>query len=140
MDVDIDAEDGVTMIDYIWLSSFCLGIVLFAGLMSGLTVGMLSIDTLALELKMRNGTDYERKAAAKLLPVISNHHLLMVSLLLANAAAMEALPIFVHMMLNELQSVIASAIAILFLGEIIPMSITTGPNQIAIDSKCLCIV
>ena len=140
MDVDIDAEDGVTMIDYIWLSSFCLGIVLFAGLMSGLTVGMLSIDTLALELKMRNGTDYERKAAAKLLPVISNHHLLMVSLLLANAAAMEALPIFVHMMLNELQSVIASAIAILFLGEIIPMSITTGPNQIAISSKCLCIV
>ena len=140
MDVDIDAEDGVTMIDYIWLSSFCLGIVLFAGLMSGLTVGMLSIDTLALELKMRNGTDYERKAAAELLPVISNHHLLMVSLLLANAAAMEALPIFVHMMLNELQSIIASAIAILFLGEIIPMSITTGPNQIAIASKCLCIV
>merc|ERR1719264_400393 len=129
MDAD---EDGVDWTDYLILSSFCLLIVLFAGLMSGLTVGMLSIDTLSLEMKTRTGTDYERKSAAKLLPVVRNHHLLMVSLLLANAAAMEALPIFMHMMFGELSAIIISAFLIFTLGEIIPMSITTGPNQIGI--------
>jgi len=32
-----------------------------AGLMSGLTVGYLSIDELVLELKIKNGTDEEKK-------------------------------------------------------------------------------
>lgn len=35
--------------------------MLFAGLMSGLTVGYLSIDTLVLELKLKNGTESEKK-------------------------------------------------------------------------------
>jgi len=35
--------------------------VLFAGLMAGLTVGYLSIDTLVLELKLKNGTEKEKR-------------------------------------------------------------------------------
>ena len=36
-----------------------LGLTLFAGLMSGLTVGYLSIDELVLEMKLKNGTPQE---------------------------------------------------------------------------------
>ena len=43
------------------VSLFCLGLVLFAGLMAGLTVGYLSIDTLVLELKLKNGTEKEKR-------------------------------------------------------------------------------
>lgn len=35
---------------------------LFAGLCSGLTVGYLSIDSLTLELKLKNGTEEEVRA------------------------------------------------------------------------------
>lgn len=38
-----------------------LFLILFAGLMSGLTVGYLSIDELVLELKLKNGTGKEKK-------------------------------------------------------------------------------
>ena len=125
----MDVEDyEPTIEDYIWLSCISLFLVCFAGLMSGLTVGMLSIDSLSLELKTRNGTEYERQAAAKVLPIIHNHHLLMVSLLLSNAAAMEALPIFLHQRFSEFESICISAVLILFLAEILPLAITTGPN------------
>ena len=38
-----------------------LGLTLFAGLMSGLTVGYLSIDELVLEMKLKNGTAQEMR-------------------------------------------------------------------------------
>jgi len=45
-----------------WLYSLiATGLTLLAGLMSGLTVGYLSIDELVLELKIKNGNDEERK-------------------------------------------------------------------------------
>lgn len=44
---------------------FCVGfagfLTLFAGMMSGLTVGYLSIDELVLELKSQNGTEEEKR-------------------------------------------------------------------------------
>ena len=45
---------------WIFLAS-SIGLTLLAGLMSGLTVGYLSIDELVLELKIKNGTEEERK-------------------------------------------------------------------------------
>jgi len=36
-------------------------LTLIAGLMSGLTIGYLSIDELVLELKIKNGTEEEKK-------------------------------------------------------------------------------
>lgn len=39
----------------------CAGLILFAGLMSGLNMGYLSIDTLVLELKLKNGTEREKR-------------------------------------------------------------------------------
>ncbi len=65
----------------------------FAGAMSGLTVGYLSIDDLVLELKTQTGSDEEKEYAKQLLPILSRRHWLLVTLLVSNAFAMETLPI-----------------------------------------------
>lgn len=47
--------------------SACL--VLFAGLMSGLTLGLMSLDTVELEVLRRSGTEREKRHAERILPV-----------------------------------------------------------------------
>ncbi len=104
----------------------------FAGLMSGLTVGYLSIDKLELEIKMEYGTAAEKKAGATILPVLLKHHWLLVTLLLCNAAAMEALPIFLDAIMPSFWAIIVSVTAVLFFGEVIPQAVCTGPSQMMI--------
>jgi CBS domain containing-hemolysin-like protein len=127
-------------------SQFCLFsagslfLVLFAGCMSGLTVGLMSIDELELEMKLTNGTDIEKKQARKVFDILSNHHLLLVTLLVANAAAMETLPIFLDYMFSTVLAVILSVTFVLFFGEVIPQALCTGPNQLTIASKLVPVV
>lgn len=75
--------------------TICIGLVCFAGIAAGCTMGILSLDHLTLNLKMLEGTPSERQWAASVLPVVQRHHHLLVALLLCNACANEALPIFV---------------------------------------------
>ncbi|KAH1218166.1 DUF21 domain-containing protein [Glycine max] len=67
-------------------------LVLFAGLMSGLTLGLMSLSLVDLEVLAKSGTPQDRKHAAKILPVVRNQHLLLCTLLICNAAAMEIIP------------------------------------------------
>ena len=57
-------------------------------------MGLLSLEPFALRLKELEGTPAEKLAAKKILPVVQRHHHLLVALLLVNAGANEALPIF----------------------------------------------
>jgi CBS domain containing-hemolysin-like protein len=106
----------------------------FAGTMSGLTVGYLSIDSLVLEIKMTNGTDTEKYYAEKIYRLVANHHWLLVTLLLCNSFACEAMPIFLSKLVSEMMAVILSVTVLLFVGEIIPQALCTGPNQMKIAS------
>lgn len=103
--------------------------------MSGLTVGYLSIDELALELKSINGTEEEKANSKIIQDVLSSRHKLLVTLLLSNAAAMEALPIYLHYLVPEWAAILVSIILVFFMGEVIPQALCTGPNQIKIASK-----
>jgi len=62
------------------------------------------------------------------LPILENHHWLLVTLLLCNAAAMEALPLFLDKMMPGYLAIIVSVTAVLFFGEVIPQALCTGPN------------
>ena len=106
----------------------------FAGTMSGLTVGYLSIDSLILEVKINNGTESERKYVEKIYRLVHNHHWLLVTLLLCNSFACEAMPIFLSKLVNEMVAVIISVTVLLFVGEIVPQALCTGPNQMKIAS------
>ena len=106
----------------------------FAGTMSGLTVGYLSIDSLVLEIKMSNGTENEKYYAEKIYKLVDNHHWLLVTLLLCNSFACEAMPIFLSKLVNEMMAIVLSVTVLLFVGEIIPQALCTGPNQMKIAS------
>ncbi|XVF38133.1 hypothetical protein REPUB_Repub20aG0072500 [Reevesia pubescens] len=67
-------------------------LVFFAGIMSGLTLGLMSLGLVELEILQRSGTPTEKKQAAAILPVVQKQHQLLVTLLLCNAAAMEVIP------------------------------------------------
>lgn len=78
-----------------WIVAFvCLLLVAFAALMSGLTMAYMSFDTLNLSILEASGTVVEKTYAAAITPLLANRHLLLVTLLVGNATAMEALPIF----------------------------------------------
>lgn len=126
--------------DYALYGLISLFLVLLGGLMSGLTVGLLGIDELSLELKIASGTAEEKRNALKVLKIISNHHLLLVTLLLANALAMEALPLCLDAIFNTELSLAISVTFVLAFGEVIPQSLCTGPNQIKIACRCVPIV
>ncbi|KAJ4722361.1 DUF21 domain-containing protein [Melia azedarach] len=99
--------------------------VLFAGIMSGLTLGLMSLGLVDLEILQRSGTPSEKKQAAAILPVVQKQHQLLVTLLLCNAAAMEALPIYLDKLFNQYVAIILSVTFVLFFGEVIPQAICT---------------
>ncbi|GLT47583.1 hypothetical protein SLA2020_212700 [Shorea laevis] len=98
-------------------------LVMFAGLMSGLTLGLMSMSLVDLEVLAKSGTPSDRKHAAKILPVVKNQHLLLCTLLICNAAAMEALPIFLDSLVTAWGAILISVTLILLFGEIIPQSV-----------------
>ncbi|KAI5604026.1 hypothetical protein POPTR_001G288000v4 [Populus trichocarpa] len=100
-------------------------LVMFAGLMSGLTLGLMSMSLVDLEVLAKSGTPKDRIYAAKILPVVKNQHLLLCTLLICNAAAMETLPIFLDSLVTAWGAILISVTLILLFGEIIPQSVCT---------------
>jgi metal transporter CNNM len=80
-------------------------------------------------------TQEERDQAASLLPLVQQHHVLLVTLLLMNSVAGEALPMFLHVLVPEIIAVIISVVLVLIVGEILPSALFTGPGQLALASK-----
>ncbi|KAF5444262.1 hypothetical protein F2P56_036750 [Juglans regia] len=98
-------------------------LVIFAGLMSGLTLGLMSMSLVDLEVLAKSGTPKDRQHAAKILPVVRNQHLLLCTLLICNAASMEALPIFLDSLVTAWGAILISVTLILLFGEVIPQSV-----------------
>jgi metal transporter CNNM len=113
----------------------CVALVLTAGLMSGLTIGLVSLDANTLRVLSRTGTDAERRHAARVLPLVSRHHLLLVTLLFCNAVCMEALPIFLDRLAPAAVAVAVSVSAVLIFGEIVPQALCTRYG-LAIGAAC----
>ena len=85
--------------------------------MSGLTMGLLSLDVISLEVLHKSGKVHERKYAGRIIKLVKQHHLLLVTLLLANAAAVESMPIFLNKVTNEIVAIVISVTAVLVFGE-----------------------
>lgn len=111
-----------------------LGLVLFAGAMSGLTVGFCSIDPLKLELLRSDESSDDFNNARKLAPILSQQHYLLCTLLLANALAMEALPIFLDKVMPSVVAVIVSVTMVLVFGEILPQALCMN-DALAIGAR-----
>ena len=101
-------------------------LVLFGGMMSGLTIGLLSLDPVNLEIMKTSEDENARKYANGIAPLVKYHHLLLVTLLMANAVAMESLPLFLDRVVSPVIAIIVSVTAVLIFGEIIPQAICTA--------------
>merc|ERR1712196_89620 len=109
-----------------WLfAGASLGCVLFAGCMSGLTLGLLSIEPEMLDILIEGGEapEEEVRRAMKIKPLVMRHHHLLVTLLLCNSAAMEALPLCLNKIVVEWVSLLLSVTFVLMFGEIIPQAV-----------------
>ncbi|KAL4649942.1 hypothetical protein ACB092_01G050700 [Castanea dentata] len=102
-----------------------VGLVAFAGLMAGLTLGLMSLGLVDLEVLIKSGRPQDRLHAAKIFPVVKNQHLLLCTLLIGNALAMEALPIFLDKLVPPWAAILISVTLILAFGEIIPQAVCT---------------
>ncbi|PON83373.1 CBS domain containing protein [Trema orientale] len=100
-----------------------IGLVCFAGLMAGLTLGLMSLGLVDLEVLIKSGRPQDRKHAAKIFPVVKNQHLLLCTLLMGNALAMEALPIFLDKLVPPWAAILISVTLILMFGEILPQAV-----------------
>jgi metal transporter CNNM len=114
--------------------------VITSSVAAGLTVSLLSLDPLALMIKARAGDAVEARQAQELLPIIRQRHLLLVTLMLVNTASYEALPVVLHDLMPKLFVIIISVTLILVFGEILPIAIFTGHNQLAIASSLASLV
>lgn len=56
------------------------------------------------------------------------------TLLITNAVALEALPIFIDKIVPSWAAILISAVGVVIVAEIIPMSVCTGPAKLKIAS------
>ncbi|XP_042045242.1 DUF21 domain-containing protein At4g14240-like [Salvia splendens] len=114
-------------------------LVLFAGIMSGLTLGLMSLGIVELEILQRSGNSTERKQAAVIFPVVQKQHQLLVTLLLCNAAAVEPLPLYLDKLFHPVVAVILSVTFVLAFGEIIPQA-ACSRYGLAVGANCVWLV
>jgi metal transporter CNNM len=70
--------------------------------------------------------------AKMILRVVTNHHLFLVTLLIANAIALESLPLIIHLMMPDWMAIIFSTVIVLIAAEIVPQAVCTGPHKMTI--------
>ena len=85
-----------------------------------------------LEIMSLGKDEEEKKIAKRILSVVHNHHLFLVTLLLANAMALESLPIVVHSLMPAWAAILFSTIIVLIAAEIVPQALCTGPKKLII--------
>jgi len=94
--------------------------VMLASLAAGLTMGIVSLDAFDLQVLLATNpedTGSQREAEAllerqrharRVLPFVENHHLTLVTLLLMNSIANEAMPLFLDELLGRYAAIVFS--------------------------------
>ncbi|KAJ2678577.1 hypothetical protein GGI25_002165 [Coemansia spiralis] len=114
----------------------CIALVLFGGLLAGLTIGYMSLDELNLAVLATSGTQSQRQYARRIQPLRKNGHWLLVTLLLGNTVVNETLPVVMHSTLGGggFYSIALSTCLILIFGEIVPQALFCSRFGLAIGA------
>lgn len=118
--------EDLTDAEYLVFLLSAMGLVLMAGIMSGLTLGLMSLDDVEMEILVTSGKTSEKKSAEKIKPLIAKPHKLLVTLVVWNAIAAEALPLVLDRITDPITAVILSVTIVLLFGEIIPQALCTN--------------
>lgn len=107
----------------ILIALVALALVALAGTMSGLSLGLLSIRITDLEAFTRSEDPEHQEFGRSFLHVVSDKHLLLVTLLLANTMATETLPLVLNVEMNAVASAIVGILSLLVGCEIVPQAL-----------------
>lgn len=114
----------LTPLEYLGVISAIGLLVLVGGLVAGLTIGLMSIDSTTLSILKASGTAQEKLYASRIEPIRKDGHLLLVTLLLVNTIVNETLPIlFGTLQFTGYKSVMFSTVLIVIFGEIVPQAV-----------------
>lgn len=124
VDVLVTLEGSSPLVPY-WVNVLLIFMLLmWSGLFSGLTLGLMALDKTELKVIESCGTPEEREYARKILPLRRRGNYLLCSLVLGNVCVNSTFTILLDGMLTSgLVSVLLSTLGIVMLGEIIPQAI-----------------
>ncbi|CEP06998.1 hypothetical protein [Parasitella parasitica] len=99
-------------------------LVVLSGIVAGLTLGLMSLDTTNLSILEIAGTPKQQYYASRIIPIRKNGHILLTTLLLTNTVLNETLPILFDGIFSKgFISVIASTALLVLFAEILPQAI-----------------
>ena len=110
-------------LDFFVILVVCALLVFWAAVMSGLTVALLSMDELNMRIIEASGSAYEIECAQLITPLLKRRNLLLVTLLVCNAIAMEALPIYMVKIVPTHVAIFLSVTLVLLFSEVIPQAV-----------------
>ena len=67
--------------------------------------------------------------ANRIIDVIKDHHLFLVTLLVGNALVLESLPLVIHLLMPDWAAILFSTFIVLVVAEVVPMSLSTGTHK-----------
>jgi len=114
-------------------------LVLLSGLFSGLTLGLLGLDTTSLEIVAHAGSEVESQCARQILPMRRRGNLLLCTLLMGNTVVNSLLSIILAGMTSGVWGLLLSTAVITMFGEILPMAACTK-HALRIGAWCLPLV
>ncbi|KAJ5106356.1 hypothetical protein N7456_003031 [Penicillium angulare] len=133
----------------LWLN-LCLSaaLVLISGAFAGLTIALMTQDELYLRVIAFSGETVDRENAQKVVALLAKgKHWILVTILLGNCIASEALPVVLNRVVNGgLSAVLGSTILIVIFSEIIPQSIcaryslSIGAYMVPFVSASMCLL
>ncbi|XP_050049272.1 unextended protein-like isoform X1 [Dermacentor andersoni] len=117
--------EGETALVPVWVNLLLIGTLLvWSGLFSGLTLGLMALDKTELKVIESCGTPEERDYARKILPLRRRGNYLLCTLVLGNVCVNSSFTILLDGMLSSGPvAVLLSTLGIVLLGEIIPQAI-----------------
>ncbi|KAL1458779.1 hypothetical protein MTO96_043469 [Rhipicephalus appendiculatus] len=117
--------EGESTLVPVWINLLLIGTLLvWSGLFSGLTLGLMALDKTELKVIESCGTPEERDYARKILPLRRRGNYLLCTLVLGNVCVNSSFTILLDGMLSSGPvAVLLSTLGIVLLGEIIPQAI-----------------
>ena len=98
-------------------------LTIIAGCVSGLTLSLFSLDENYLNAVAKGPNHKLASRARRVLILVNNPHWLLITMLVMNAGAVEAMPIILDEILNPIAAVAISVTLVLIFGEIIPQAL-----------------
>ncbi|XP_053153879.1 metal transporter CNNM4-like isoform X2 [Hemicordylus capensis] len=108
-----------------WLQICSIFLLLgISGILSGLNLGLMSLDPMELRIVQNCGTTKERKYATKIEPIRRKGNYLLCSLLITNVLVNSSLTMLFDTLVGKnILAILASTFGIVLVGEIIPQAI-----------------